>query len=203
MALSRKQKREIAKLKTRAADVWDDQKDVIDRANKVIREASKHAGSYTREELAPRAQKAFDERVRPAVSAAGSAGYSAARSAAHVGRARLEHDVIPAFSSAVGSALAVLEVAKDPHVREALKRASDTGSSLASKGSSLATKAGTKAGIVKPKPSHGAGRYILIGLGVVAAIGVAYAAWQTLRADDDLWIDDEDVTEPTSEIQPS
>ncbi len=42
---------------------------------------------------------------------------------------------------------------------------------------------------MQPKP--GPGRYILIGIGVVAAIGVAYAAWQTLRADDELWVDDE------------
>ena len=41
-----------------------------------------------------------------------------------------------------------------------------------------------------PKKSAGPGRYILIGLGVVATLGVAYAAWQTLRADDDLWIED-------------
>ena len=40
------------------------------------------------------------------------------------------------------------------------------------------------------KKSAGPGRYILIGLGVVATLGVAYAAWQTLRADDDLWIED-------------
>ena len=28
--------------------------------------------------------------------------------------------------------------------------------------------------------------------GVVAFAGIAYAAWQTLRADDDLWIEDLD-----------
>ena len=53
-----------------------------------------------------------------------------------------------------------------------------------------------KVGIIKPKPV-GAGRYILIGIGVVAAAAVAYAAWQTLRADDDLWVEDE-PEEPTA-----
>ena len=43
-----------------------------------------------------------------------------------------------------------------------------------------------------PPKSAGPGRYILIGLGVVAVAGIAYAAWQTLRADDDLWIEDLD-----------
>ena len=54
----------------------------------------------------------------------------------------------------------------------------------------IGTDIGTNVGIIKPKPA-GPGRYILIGVGVVAFAAVAYAAWQTLRADDDLWIDDE------------
>jgi hypothetical protein len=43
------------------------------------------------------------------------------------------------------------------------------------------------------KKSHGPGRYILIGVIVVAIAGIAYAAWQTLRADDDLWIDEDET----------
>jgi hypothetical protein len=58
-------------------------------------------------------------------------------------------------------------------------------------------------GLGRSKSSHGPGRYILIGVGVVAAAGIAYAAWQTLRADDDLWIDDEELTEATGDAQPS
>ena len=70
----------------------------------------------------------------------------------------------------------VLEAAKDPRVRDVVRKVS---------------RAGEKAGVVTmPKKSSGPGRYILIGLGVVAVAGVAYAAWQTLRADDELWIED-------------
>jgi hypothetical protein len=194
VALTRKRKREIARLKGQASDLWDDQKDVLDRANRVVREASRHAAVYARDEVAPRAREAFDEKVRPAVAT----GLSAARDAASAGRER----VIPAASSAFGSALALLEVAKDPEVRETFKRVTDSGAKVATKGVKAATKAGTKVGIVKPK-SSGPGRYILIALGIVAVVGVAYAAWQTLRADDDLWIDDEDVTEPAGDILPS
>jgi hypothetical protein len=183
MALSRKRKRELAQLKSQATDLWDDQKDVLDRANRVVRDASRHARLYAREEVAPRAREAFEDRVKPAVAS----GVSAAGRAASAGRDRVTHDVLPAASSAFGSALALLEVAKDPHVRDALKRVGNT-----------ATGVGEKVGVVKPK-SSGPGRYILIGIGVVAVVGIAYAAWQTLRADDDLWIDDEDVTEPDSE----
>jgi hypothetical protein len=41
-----------------------------------------------------------------------------------------------------------------------------------------------------PAKKSGPGKYILIGLGVVAVAGIAYAAWQTLRIDEDLWIED-------------
>jgi hypothetical protein len=187
MALSRKRKRELARIKGHATDLWDDQKEVLERANRVIRDASRQARSYARDEVAPRARDAYDDRVRPAVAS----GLSATRGAASASRGRVVDDVFPAVSSALGSALAILEVAKDPRVRDALKRATTAGGAAAA-----------KVGI-KAKPSRGPGRYILIGVGVVAFAGIAYAAWQTLRADDDLWIDDEDVTEAGGGIQPS
>jgi hypothetical protein len=188
MALSRKRKRELARLKSQATDLWDDQRDVLERANRVVREASRHARSYARDEVAPRARGAYDDRVRPAVAS----GLSATRGAASASRERLVDDVFPAVSSALGSALAILEVAKDPRVREVMKRAASRGSSVV-----------RKAGIGGTQSTRGPGRYILIGVGIVAVAGVAYAAWQTLRSDDDLWIDDEELTEPASGIQPS
>jgi hypothetical protein len=187
VALSRKRKHELARLKGQASDLWDDQKDVLDRANRVVRDASRHARLYARDEVAPRARDAFDDRVRPAVAS----GLSSARDAASAGRERMTHDVLPAASTALGSALALLEIAKDPHVRDALKRVT-----------SNASEVGARVGVAKRK-SPGPGRYILVGVGIVALAGIAYAAWQTLRADDDLWIDDEDVTEPASDSLPS
>ena len=43
MALSKKRQRELDDLTDTAADVWEDQKEVLDRANKVIRAASRRA----------------------------------------------------------------------------------------------------------------------------------------------------------------
>jgi hypothetical protein len=166
MGLSRKRQRELNRLKNQAENLWDDQKQVLEHANKVVRDARRQAAAFSREEISPRFRD----------------GVAATRSVASSARDRLTDDVFPAVSSALGSALAVLEVAKNPQVREVLSRVSKAG-----------TKVGTKVGIVQPK-SSGPGRYILIGLGVVAAAAVAYAAWQTLRADDDLWIDDEPVS---------
>jgi hypothetical protein len=191
MAPSRKHQREIDRLKGEAEDLWDDQKEVLERANRVIRAASRHA----RDEAAGRGRDAFDHRVRPALAsglAAGRGAASAGLGAASAGRDRLTDDVLPVVSSALGSALAILEAARNPEVRAALTRATSLGRSAA-----------RRTGIAKTKSSPGPGRYILLGVGIVAAAGIAYAAWQTLRADDDLWIDDEELTEQTGDAQPS
>jgi hypothetical protein len=165
MALSKKRQRQLDDLTDTAADVWEDQKEVLDRANKVIRAASRRA----RDEVSSRGQDVFESRVLPVVES---------------GRGHLKDDVFPAVSSALGSALAILEAARNPDVRAALARATSAGRDVAS-----------KTGLVKSKSAPGPGRYILIGVGIVAAAGIAYAAWQTLRADDDLWIDDDELTE--------
>jgi len=160
MALSRKRQRELNRLKRDAERLWDEQREAIEHASAVLKDARRQASNYAREEIRPR----IDE------------GFGAARQAATGARERLVGDVLPAISGTIGSALAVLEAAKNPAVRDVVRRVST---------------AGQKAGVVTmPKKSAGPGRYILLGLGIVAAAGVAYAAWQTLRADDDLWIED-------------
>jgi hypothetical protein len=171
MALSRKRRKELNRLKGQAEDLWEDQKELLDHAAKVVRQASRQAALYAREEVAPR--------VRDTVAPAVGAGLAGARSAASTARDRIAHDVLPGVTGALGTALAAIEAAKDKQLRAALKQASE-----------ISTDVGRKVGVVKPQPA-GPGRYILIGLGVVAVAAVAYAAWQTLRADDDLWIEDD------------
>jgi hypothetical protein len=159
MALSRKRQRELNRLKRDAERLWDEQREAIEHATVVLKDARRQAANYAREEVRPRVRE----------------GFGAARDVASTARERFTDDVLPAISGTIGSALAVLEAAKNPQVREVVRRIS---------------KAGQRAGVVTPPKSGGPGRYILIGLGVVAAAGIAYAAWQTLRADDDLWIED-------------
>ena len=43
----------------------------------------------------------------------------------------------------------------------------------------------------EPEPK-GVGGYLLMVVGAIALAGVAYAVWQTLRADDDLWVEEDD-----------
>jgi hypothetical protein len=175
MAPSRKTERELARLRDLAANDWQDQREVLERASKILRDAGRQAVRDSHEDLG--------SRVRPVLSATRRAAVST--------REHLADDVVPALSSAFGSALAIIESAKDPTVRAALRRAGAVGGVAAG------------AELVRERQSNGIGRYILIGVGLVAIAGVAYAAWQTLRADDDLWIDDEDSTEQSGEIQPS
>jgi hypothetical protein len=159
MALSRKRQRELTRLKRDAERLWDEQREAIEHATVVLKDARRQASNYAREEIQPRVRE----------------GFGAARGAAVSARERFTDDVLPAISGTIGSALAVLEAAKNPQVREVVRRVSS---------------AGQKVGVVTPPKNSGPGRYILIGLGVVAVAGIAYAAWQTLRADDDLWIED-------------
>jgi hypothetical protein len=175
MALSRKRRKELNRLKGQAEDLWEDQKDLLEHASRVVRDASRQAANFAREEVSPRIRGTFEDTVRPAVSS----GLAGARSAASSTRDNLIHTVLPAMSSALGTALAAIEVAKNHQVRDAITRAGRIGTNI-----------GTQVGIVKPK-AVGPGRYIAIGIGVVAFAAIAYAAYQTLRADDDLWVEDE------------
>ncbi len=163
MELSRKRKRELKKLKRGASDLWDDQKEVLDQASRVVQEARRQLVDVGRKEVAPR--------IRDVYESSRDAGQNLADSA----RKRISHDVIPAVTSALGTALAALEVARSPQLRRALSKIS---------------RPMAKA-VVPPKSSNHVGRYILMGIGLVAVAGIAYATWQTLRADDELWITDE------------
>ncbi|MEX1080144.1 MAG: hypothetical protein WED09_13670 [Homoserinimonas sp.] len=189
MGLSRKRERELKRLRNSASELWDDQREVLEHASNVVREAGKQVGYLGREEVAPRVRGTIDHRIRPTVAS----GVAATRHVAGSARDRLAHEVVPSVASAIASALAVIEVAKDAKVKEASRQLAKAGD----KASKVGVKVGKKVGVVKPAPKRGPGRYILLGLGIVAAASVAYAAWQTLREDDDLWISDEFEESPT------
>lgn len=208
MGLTRKRKRELSRLKEHAEGVWGDQKDVLEHASQVVREAKRQASNYAREEVTPRVRETLDHNVKPAVAT----GVAATKTAVTTTKEKITDDLVPAVTSALGSALAVIEVAKDEKLRDAYKAVTDAGhdvsknvnkkatqlSGKAAKAAKSAAKAGKKtaikAGIVKKK-SPGFGRYLLVGVIVVAVAGIAYAAWQTLRADDDLWVDEDGATD--------
>lgn len=188
MELSRKRRRELKKLRGAAENVWNEQREVLDHASKVLRDASKQASVVARHDVAPRVKHSYERHVQPGIDAS----VGAVRHAGHATKSAVTDDIIPAVAGALGSAVAAIEVAKDKHLRQALRQASRASSEVA-------TKAGQKLGIVEVK-SAGPGRFILIGLGVVAVAAIAYAAWQTFRPDDDLWVEDDldDDLEPAT-----
>lgn len=203
MGLSRKRQREFTRLKKQAEDLLQSQKDVLEHASGVVREARHQAANYAREEVSPRVKDAYESNVKPVVST----GITATQTVASTAKDKIEHDVLPAVASAIASALAVLDAAKSPQVRDAIrrvsagtdevsKRVSKTADTFGKNVSKNATVIGRRVGVVQPPKSSGPGKYILLGLGAVAVAGVAYAVWQTLRADDDLWIDDETDVSP-------
>ncbi|WP_210413927.1 hypothetical protein [Protaetiibacter larvae] len=175
MALSRTRQKELKKLKRSAEELWEQQRDALDHASYVLREASRQASALAREEVAPRIADVYTDRVQPAVAT----GIAGARTAGSAVKDKVVGDVLPALSGAVGSAIAVIEAVRDPRVREVVRSAAKSGGKVVS-----------KVPASSPKGGIGVGGFILIGLGVVAVAGVAYAAWQTLRADEDLWIED-------------
>jgi hypothetical protein len=183
MGLSRKRERELKKLRNAASELWDDQREVLEHASNVVREAGKQVGYLGREQVVPKVRGTIDHRIVPTVAS----GVTATKHVAGTARDKVTHDVVPSVASAIASVLAVIEVAKDAKVREASRQLAKAGDKASKAGRQVAGKMGKK----KPEPKSGPGRFILLSLGLVTAAGVAYAAWQTLREDDDLWISDE------------
>ena len=176
MGLSRKRQRELNRLKRQAEDLLSDQREVLEHASRVVREATHQASSFANDEIRPRVKDAYEDRVRPVLRS----GAKAAKS----GRDRFVDDVMPAVTSALASAVAVIEAAKNTELR-------DTIANVGRSAKEAGVKAGVRAGVIEAPKSSGPAKYILLGVAFVAVAGVAYAAWQTLRADDSLWVEDE------------
>ncbi len=196
MGLSRKNKRELKKLRSHATEVWQEQRDVLERASAVLHEATHQARKLSDEHVTPRVLGAVDTHVRPSYDKS----MLAARAVSAAAKGKLVADVLPVASTAVGSAVAALDLLKDPRVQDTLARAKKASAAAGAAGIKLAEKyvpgVEAKPAPVPVKSGIGAGGIVAITAGVVIAAGVGYAFWQTFRADDDLWIADEAVPSP-------
>jgi hypothetical protein len=168
VSLSRKRQKELNRLRAEALELWGAQQDVLGRANTVAQKAGQQAAHYTREEVAPRIREGYDQYVRPVTRAAGDV---------------INHNVVPAVGTVLGTALSVADVAHDARVQSAIKRLQAAKGELTKK--------------AKPQKSGpGFGTYLALALAGAALIGIVYAVWQTFRADDELWVAEDDSTEP-------
>ena len=59
MALSRKRQKELNKLKRSAEELWDEQRDALEHASAVLKDARRQAANYAREELVAELGAAF------------------------------------------------------------------------------------------------------------------------------------------------
>ena len=168
MSLSRKRKKELRKLQTQATSLWESQQVLVGEAASVAREAGRQLGHLNREQVKPRVAAGYETYAAPYVEK---------------GKRVVNSTVIPAAGAVVGSAMSVWDAAND------------TRSRLAS-GRGLDFSAFKKPAPAPVKKGMGAGGVIAIILGVAAALGVLYAAWQTLRADDELWVADDPLRAP-------
>ncbi|MEC5151661.1 hypothetical protein [Cryobacterium sp. GrIS_2_6] len=172
MSLSRKRRKELTKLRKSADELWNHQQEVLDRANVLARDAAHQAGVLTREEVVPRVRDSYDQLVRPKIQAT--------QDLAEDVRSQVVTKVLPGIGTAIGTVMSVGDVARDARVRAALSRLH------------------FQQPVVIEKKGPGAGAYIALGVALAAAAGVAYAVWQTFRADDELWVADDEPKNETS-----
>lgn len=177
MSLSRKRRKELKRLRGSAEDVLAEQREVLEHTGALVKQAQRQLAKVAREDVAPSVRGVYDSKLKPTFAS----GVAATKQAASTTREHIASDVIPAVSGTIGSALAVLSAAKDPRVREIVKKASASNSKLSKKAAKK---------VAPPKKKRGIGKFFAIGFGVIVLAGVGYAAWQTLRADDDLWVED-------------
>jgi hypothetical protein len=173
VSLNRKRKKELRRLQVQANNLWESQQVLVGEAANVAREATRQLGHLNREYVIPGVQAGYGKYAQPYVD-----------KSKQFSKQVLSDKVVPTAGAVVGSALSVWDAANDTRSRLASGRGFDLPASW------------RKAPPAPVKKGLGAGGVIAIILGVAAAIGVLYAAWQTLRADDELWVADDPLRAP-------
>lgn len=197
MALSRKNRRQLTRLQKQANSVWAEQQAVIAHARELAANATDQAKQLRDTELLPYLQQEYDARVRPNVDR----GRAIARDAADDARVRFNGRVLPAVATLGGSlAGAVSNLAGEKvEYKDAAKKARGVSKQLDRRAKAALKEYDNKYN----KKGIGVGGWFLIGAGVAAAAAVGYALWQTFRADDDLWIADEELDAPVTTVSPT
>jgi hypothetical protein len=93
------------------------------------------------------------------------------RRVARSARGRIVDDVIPNIASVLGSTMSVVDAARGKRSLLGKALSGRTVASVATRGS--------------------VGKYVGIGLGIAVAVGIGYVIYQTFRADDELWVEED------------
>ena len=170
LELTRKRAKQIKKLRKKADELMAEQRVVSHHAAELAREAREQARAYGNESLRPAAERVV------------GLGRDAGRDTLSKATRGWNRSVVPAIAGGLGSFAAMAQIAKDDRVQDAIEHVRR-----------YAT-VPEVAPVHPVKSGPNAWQWILIGIGSVAVVSAAYAAWQTLRADDDLWIPDAEDT---------
>ena len=187
MSLSRKRKKELRKLQDQASTLWESQQVLLGQAGEVAREAGRQLGNYNREQVVPAVQHTYEKYAAPYVD-----------QGVKTSRKVYNDKIVPAAGAVIGSALSVWDAANEKRSDLAAGRGfgSVDFAALQKKAEKYGKRASKQLVVAPPKKGVSAGGVIAILLGVAAAAGVIYAAWQTLRADDELWVADDPLRAP-------
>ena len=196
MALTRKQKRKINRLRRDADRLWGEQQAVLEHAREIAARAGESARDYAEAEIVPPIRKAYERNVLPAFEGGVESGRRALVSA----EKGLSKKVIPAIVAAGGSVAGAVRELADQN-RDALRSVQGRAEGLSKDASKKFAELQKKFDPTPPKRrGPGVGGWFLIGAGVAAIAAVGYALWQTFRADDDLWIADEELDAPVETV---
>ena len=179
MGLSRKHKKDLKRLRKNAEAVWSEQQEVLAHAASVLEKSRRHATKYAKKEVVPLVKDTYQSRVRPVYDN----GVSAVEGTYSSARDTVLHKVVPTLAAVGGTAAAAFEAAKDSKNRAKLAEIS---------------KARWEELTTPPKKKSNVGTVFAIGAALVAVGGIGYAVWQTFRADDELWVAED---EPASAAQ--
>ncbi|MGV9194226.1 DNA helicase [Microbacterium sp. MC2] len=192
MSLSRKRKKELRKLQEQANNLWEDQQVLLTQAGQMAREAGRQLGNYNREHIQPVVQQKYERYAAPYVD-----------QGLKTSQKLYNEKLVPAAGAVIGSALSVWDAASEKRERLAAGRGfGELDLAALQKNAAKRAKKASKdlrvnvAAPAQKKKGMGAGGVIALILGAAAAIGVLYAAWQTLRADDELWVADDPLRAP-------
>lgn len=192
MNLSRKRKKQLRALQKQANKLWESQQVLVGEAADVAREAGRQLGHFNREQVVPAVQDNYHRYAEPYISR----GVNASKRV-------LTNNVIPAAGALVGGALSVWDAADETRSKLAAGRglampdSAKMQKKAAKYGKQVSKELSARLAALEPKKKGmGAGGVIAIILGALAAGGILYAAWQTLRADDELWVADDPLRAP-------
>ncbi|MGO1543714.1 MAG: hypothetical protein ACTHXA_05155 [Gulosibacter sp.] len=197
MGLSRKNKRKLNRLRRDADKLWAEQQTVFAKARELSSRAGESARDYADAEVIPAVRKTVDTNVRPAFER----GVESGRHALHTVEKNLQRNVIPAIAGAGGNVTGAVREFMDSN--KTVQQVQSRGNEFAKEASKRVEKLQkqlAKEQKKKQKSGPGVGGWFAIGAGVAALAAVGYALWQTFRADDDLWIADEELDAPVETV---